>query len=436
MTLHRFVHLGDLHLGPNSRNPDRIAALKQAVDEQDYPGVSAWLWPGDLNHGRMGIEDRNVLAHYLQRMADRAPVVLCYGNHDLPGDLDVFAKLKATWPIYVVSRPTVLRVPLATIPDSHASIFVLPYPTRAGLVAAGTPSACIVDAARQALDVIFMDAAEQLRVAVATGDIAMMIGHVNVAGSITSSGQPNIGSEIEIDHSMLQRLPSGLYIGLNHIHRAQCLLPTCATYAGSMCRLDWGETEPKRYLVVEYDGGEPGHAVVSRDLDVAPMFHVEGDLARSGFVWHIVGCACGGCSESKDHPLDWRGTEVRVRYRFAAHEKSVLDESLVRAPFAGAKRLELDPIAVRDRAIRRPEVAAATTVGEKVAAFVGGMASAWTPSLDTKFAALQGPDGAAFLTTVAQGLSASQPPIPSGPTSRPAGPAVDADRTLPQEVLL
>ncbi len=242
-----FVHIGDCHFGPNARNADRWRALRQIVEENidrvDREDVAAWLLPGDLNHGRMTIEDRNEWAFALRTMADHAPVVICYGNHDLPGDLDVFARLAAQWPIHVVDTPEVLRI---LIPHEQgrlqrASIFVLPYPTEAGLVSAGVAPGEMVPTARQALDAIFLSAAAQLDEARARGDLVLMIGHVNVAGSITSVGQPNIGQEIELDGALLARL-GGCYKGLNHIHKAQEI--GGAHYPGSICRLDWGEIEP------------------------------------------------------------------------------------------------------------------------------------------------------------------------------------------------
>jgi DNA repair exonuclease SbcCD nuclease subunit len=69
-------------------------------------------------------------------MADAAPVVIIYGNHDRPGDLDGFANLKAGHPIYVIDRPHVLVLRLAT--QQMAAIFCLPYPQKAGLVAAAS----------------------------------------------------------------------------------------------------------------------------------------------------------------------------------------------------------------------------------------------------------------------------------------------------------
>lgn len=420
---HRFVHLGDLHLGPNSRNVDRMAALDQAIAENINQPVSAWLFPGDLDHGRQTIEDKNYLSARVQRMADKAPVVIVYGNHDLPGDLDFLAKLHAVWPIYVIARPQVLKVPLAPDAQGTAAIFCLPYPTRAGLVSAGVASSSLVDAARQALDVIFMAAAGELAEAVKEGCVPLMIGHVNVAGSIASSGQPNIGKEIELDPTLIQRL-GPIYVGLNHIHKAQEI--GGAWYAGSMCRLDWGEIEPKRYLVVEYERAmvmsesetdwssrtvteEWLYTVTSQPLDVAPMYHVEGELTRDGFTWAVTAQDGRVITEIPAGAVGWEGCEVRVRYRFNANEKTALDEALVRAPFAGAKRLELDPIGIRERASRAPEVAAAQTLEAKVEAFVRRSNVPWGDGMERKLAALQQPDGAAFLTQVLNDIKPETP---------------------------
>ena len=99
MSLHEFVHLGDLHLRGDRRNLQRLAALDQAIAVgMAMAHLEAWLWPGDLNDRRMTIDDRNALAERLRTMADFAPVVICCGNHDLPGDLDVFARLRTRYP--------------------------------------------------------------------------------------------------------------------------------------------------------------------------------------------------------------------------------------------------------------------------------------------------------------------------------------------------
>lgn len=395
-----FIDIGDFHAGPGPRNADRYRSLDHIIDVGErFSYLAAWLWPGDLNHGRMTIEDRNALAGRLQRMAAVAPVVICYGNHDLPGDLDVFARLKAKWPVYVIDRPQTLRI-LTAAPGTapiHASIFVLPYPTKAGLVSLGVEHGGIIPTAAQALDTIFMVAAHDLETAAAAGDLTLMIGHVNVAGSLTSVGQPNIGYEIEISEAHLQRFAPSMPKLLNHIHKAQFI--GGAYYPGSVCRLNWGEVEPKEFIdVTMFEDGQWG--ISHHPLDVPPMYHVEGELTRDAFTYHVVG---------DQAPLDgaaisWKGCEVRVRYRFKASEKSGLDTARVLAEFAEAARLEVEPIAVPDRELRQPEVAAARSLAEKLAVYMH--VEQLAPSLAVKLTALEHGDPLVTLSKVQTELSA------------------------------
>lgn len=367
-----FVHIGDFHAASGPRNADRYRALDQIIATgEQLSSLGAWLWPGDLNHGRMTIEDRNALAERLARMAAVAPVVITYGNHDASGDLDVFARLKAVFPIYVIATPQVMRIPLGGQPPvlvgcegPFVSIFVLPYPTKAGLVSAGLQHDDLIPTAADHLDALFMLAATQLEAARQNGDLTLMIGHVNVAGSAMSAGQPNIGHEIEIGPQHLDRLGQ-IFKGLNHIHKAQSIAG--AHYAGSVCRLSWGEIEEKSFSVVSYDAG--GFcALERRTIDVAPMYHVEGDLARDSFTYRVTD---GPNGKEQATPDTWRGCEVRVRVRFKQSERATLAMALVHAEFAEALRLEVEPFGVSDRELRAPAVALARSLPEKLAAYAG-----------------------------------------------------------------
>lgn len=380
----QLVHLGDAHFGPQGgRNADRYAALDQILrDAEGLPRLGAWLWPGDLNHSRMTIEDRNALAARLVQMARRAPVVLCYGNHDLPGDLDIFAHLHAAHPIYVVDRPAVLSVRLAT--GAMAAIAVLPYPTRAGLIAAGTGASQTLEAGREALTAIVRGLAAELDVARANGQVVLTIGHVNVAGAIASTGQPQIGQEIELDPAAVGELARRGYVGLNHIHRPQSIHG--AYYAGSITPMDWGEIEPKRYLVIEITGAEA--VVRSCPIATPAMYHVEGELTREGFTWRVTR-GLGGAPAAA--PETFAGADVRVRYTYRVAERDVLDVRQVAAPFAGARRLKLDPVPLADRAIRAPQVAAARTLEEKIRAYCAQEGLPVTEGLLAKVAALTAP---------------------------------------------
>jgi DNA repair exonuclease SbcCD nuclease subunit len=255
MARHVFVHIGDAHIGAGPRLADKLAALDQIivwVDQAAERGeLAAILWPGDLFHQKSTIEDRNVLAPRLQRLAQRAPVVLIDGNHDAPGDLEILSRLHAFYPIHVVSEPKILHVCCAN--GAIARLACLPYPHRGGLVSSGVAHDDLGQEARRLLEPAFMLFASELAAAQGDGAIPLFIGHVNVGGSLSSTGQPQIGREIELDPSLLARL-GPVYKGLNHIHRHQELAG--AVYAGSVCRMDYGENEDKGF-VVRRAGADP-----------------------------------------------------------------------------------------------------------------------------------------------------------------------------------
>lgn len=398
------VHIGDFHAGPGARNDARYRALDQIIDAAlQLPSLGAWLWPGDLSHQRQTIEDENALIVRLQRMANVAPVVIVYGNHDVAGDLDKFSEIKAAHQIYVVDRPAVIRVRLATM--AFATIACLPYPHKHGLVMAGCANPDIVDEAANALDAIFLHFAAQLDLAREEGDLALFIGHANVGGAITSSGQPNIGREIELSPRHLDRL-GPIYKGLNHIHKAQEIHG--AHYPGSVCRLDWGEIEEKRWLELAYHQAEQGDrpdlsfVVESHAIDVAPMYYTEGELTRDGYTYEVI---AGPGGEPQLKPASWKGCEVRARYRVKQSERTVVNKALVLAEFAEALLLHDDPVTVPDRALRAPEVAAAKTLPAKVAAWceIGGSVAsetvlqklAWLENGDPEYVIIGAKDHAA-----------------------------------------
>jgi hypothetical protein len=411
---HRIVHIGDLHLGPNARQADRLAALDLIIEtELAKPDLALWALPGDLFHSRSSIDDRNELAPRLQRMADAAPVVLVYGNHDAPGDLELLARLKARHPITVASRPGVDYFVGGT-GEIIAAAFI-PYPSRAGLVGAGVASGALEQTGSQFFDmaVIGLSAGlEQIADGIVDGEpyIPIVLGHVNVAGARASSGQPQIGQEIELDQAALQRFQANAYIGLNHIHKHQQV--GRAVYAGSICRLDFGEVEPKGYVEVTYLklGDQWQHTWQFVELPVAPLYHVEGELTREGFTFV---CTTGVGGDVVDTPASWHGSEVRVRYRFKKAEAGALDVARIHAEFAEAKSLKLDPVPVLEHTVRAPEIATAVTLEAKVRACCDVQGIAWTSGLAAKLAALQSQDPAVVLA----GVTGSSTPSSSTPNA-------------------
>ena len=248
--MHQIVCIGDLHLrSTGDREPARRQALDQIVREGcELPNLGAWLQFGDIFDSRSTTEDRNVLSAYLIAMASRAPVVIVLGNHEAPNDADILGKLSARWPIHVVTGPQVLPVQLAT--GHTAACACLPYPHRAGLIAAGAVKSDVLQVGARALADVCRGLAMELRDWQERGALPIFAGHVNVEGSILSNGQASIGVELSIDAEML-RLFGDVPKILGHIHFPQTIAG--AYYAGSIAPCNWGEVEKKRYLVVEFE---------------------------------------------------------------------------------------------------------------------------------------------------------------------------------------
>lgn len=248
--------IGDAHFKTDARQPDRLASVDQILDEcgsikaslSGGPPIGMWAVPGDLFDSNSDVLARNAWADRIQFMANVAPVLICYGNHDRDHDLYYLGKVKGQFQVYVIDRPqtVVVRLPKDL---GDIVVFVLPYPYPAGLVAEGTAPADVIPKARAMLDVIFMQASANLVKAQKDGRPTLFIGHANVGGSRMSTGQPLIGQEIELDPALLVRLGDCPKI-LNHIHMPQEIGGAWLT--GSITAQTWGECEPKRYLVVEY----------------------------------------------------------------------------------------------------------------------------------------------------------------------------------------
>lgn len=424
MSLLRLVHLGDLHAqSTHPRNADRLAALDQVIEREHGQQVNAWLMPGDLLHARSTVQDRNDLAARLTRMADRAPVWLCYGNHDAPGDLDIFGALRARHLVTVIHKPMVVDLASAVC-AMRVGCFVLPYPSKAGLVAAGVEHESLNAETSKAFDLMFMEAAASFDAYRASGAPVLMIGHVSIGGAISSVGQPQIGTELEISQAHLDRLGDCPKL-LNHIHKHQYI--GGAVYAGSLCRLDWGEVEPKGYIVAEYETCPTKHwAVRFVELNVPPMYHVEAELTwlppgseRVGFVYE-QGCyeiffKVTRGPEGEIIPMPdtaqtfqwWRGADVRVRVRYRAAERDRLDGGLleIRKKFTEARRCEIEPIIVPDRALRAPEVVAAKTLDEKLKAWADVSGVTWAGEIVTRATELQSGESATVIAGVTERMA-------------------------------
>ena len=403
----RVLAIGDSHFGPNERNADRYASLDQIIVWGTSRPLGAWLHAGDLNHAKMTIEDRNELVPRFQRMAKHAPVCMFVGNHDVDGDLRVFSKLKAKYPIVVIERPEVHRLELAT--GGHAAIFGVPYIHRGGLVGAGVNHDDLGQVARQLVEPVFMAAAHEMEAAADRGDLPVFLAHLAIGGALMSTGQPSVGREIEVDPGLLGRLGDIPKL-LGHIHRHQAIHG--AWYLGSIARMDHGENEEKVFGVLTFSS--PREWTIEFEPLAVPAQHlIEGRLTRDGFTIDRIdgadACACkgtgvdnamGSVTQCECGSGGWIGADVKVRYHYQRSERSAIDLAHIYATVAGCRSLKLDPIAAIEREVRAPEVAQAVTVEAKAEAYCTRRQIEWTQTIAAKLTALQQQSPEAILAAV------------------------------------
>ena len=371
----RVIHIGDIHLQHgHPRNADRLAALDQIVAyaQTSKVPIDAIVIPGDVWHIKPTTPDINAFEARASALANIADLVICYGNHDEPASLNIFGKTRTKHRITVVDVPCVVYAGV----KADLAIFVWPWTYKAGLVTQGVAPDAIGTEARPHIETIFRSCAALIHDE--RGYLPLAIGHWQISGAIASTGQPQIGRPgIEIDQTLLDLL-GPIYKGANHIHKHQTA--GGAVYAGSICRMDFGENEDKGFLVVDiFPGGAFEWEFVP--LRVPAQITIEGELVRKDGQWHFI----------TESPVpDVTGADVRCLYHYKQAEAAALDLDLLQETFVGARSYKLEGIPELEHQIRAPEIVAAVTLEAKARAYCDRQGIAWSDGIAQKLQELQG----------------------------------------------
>ncbi len=373
----KIAHFGDIHLRADGRFEDTLRCLDFAIDDGIAQGVDLWVIPGDLFDTKSVPADRNAMALRLRRMANHAPTVIGRGNHDKIGDLTIFELLEAEHPIQVFERPGIALV-------GGVQVFILPHFDKsqaAGLLPADLPIEQADDAMVQAVKTIFLHWKGELPSRTAAMDAtskefhalfseahiatypAVMIGHLTIAGSILSNGEPHPHQGVQLSIADLDQLGFDAVM-LNHIHKTQaCDAAGRIRYAGSLSRANFGEEDgPKGWLLWEIDerGAEP--RVEFREVPARRMLTLDAawNEERGGIVAPF----------SFDVPAD---AEIRLRVT-VPEDHSAQAESFVaemRKTLAHVHALKVEVSTTPVSRVRAGEIATAKTPVEKLSAFWG-----------------------------------------------------------------
>jgi exonuclease SbcD len=285
----RALHFADLHIGMenygkidpatgiSSRIRDFLDRLDEVIAYAFGHDADLILFAGDAFKTRdPDPTQQREFARRIKKLAERTPVLMLVGNHDVPGiaaratSVDIFSTLEV--PNVIVGRAPGSRV----VETKRGPVFLawMPFPVRSRLLARDDSRGGSIEDLDRALESAVNDAlADFAREAAGQAMPRVLAGHFSVGGATFGSERSvMVGRDLVIAKSALAD-PAWDYVALGHIHKhqnltAHDLLPSPAgrgaggegiggegelrfppvVYSGSLERIDFGEeVEPKGF---------------------------------------------------------------------------------------------------------------------------------------------------------------------------------------------
>lgn len=281
----KILHFADLHLGVesygridpdtglSSRLLDFLKALDKVVDYAIDNKIDLVLFCGDAYKTREPTQtQQREFAKRIYRLSTSGiPIFLLIGNHDLPNAIgkatttEIFDTLTVK-NVYVSNRPEVYRIPT---PSGIVQVVSLPWLRRSALLTKEDTKNLTLEQINERLQAVMTEV-----IANKAGELdpelpAVLAAHVWVTGAqVGSESSMTIGQEHALLVSNVVH-PAFDYVALGHIHKHQVLNENPpVVYAGSLERLDFGETEDEKgfYLVEIEPDGEAGKRKVRFDF--------------------------------------------------------------------------------------------------------------------------------------------------------------------------
>ena len=282
----RLLHFADLHVGMenygkldpqtgiSSRIRDFLDRLDEIVDFAFAHEADLVVFAGDAFKTRdPDPTQQREFARRIKKLADRVPVFMLVGNHDIPGiaaratSIDIFSTLDVT--NIKVGRGIGSQV----IQTRRGPVFLgwVPFPVRSRLIAQEDHRGASVEELDRAVGALISGELADLARQAAEQDMPrVLVGHFSVAGATYGSERSvMLGRDLIIQKSALAD-PAWDYVALGHIHKHQNLTPAHPrgapdaesvdarlppiVYSGSLERIDFGEeVEDKGFCWVKLE---------------------------------------------------------------------------------------------------------------------------------------------------------------------------------------
>ena len=266
----RVLHFADLHVGmenygkldPQTGISSRIRDFLDRLDEVVAYAIShdadLVIFAGDAFKTRdPDPTQQREFARRIKQLADKIPVFMLVGNHDIPGmaaratSIDIFRTLDV--PNIIVGRGISSQV----IETKRGPVFLgwVPFPVRNRLIAQDEHRGASVEELDRAVETLVSgELADLARQAAAHDMPRVLVGHFSVSGATYGSERSvMLGRDLVVQKSALAD-PAWDYVALGHIHKHQNLTAgeqgsggagekhtPPVVYSGSLERIDFGE---------------------------------------------------------------------------------------------------------------------------------------------------------------------------------------------------
>jgi DNA repair protein SbcD/Mre11 len=275
----RALHFADLHIGmenygrldPQTGISSRIRDFLDRLDEvSDFAlahDADLVIFAGDAFKTRdPDPTQQREFARRIKKLADRMPVLMLVGNHDIPGmaaratSVDIFRALEVV--NVIVGR----NIGSQVVDTRRGPVFLawVPFPVRNRLLAQDAHRGASVEDLDRAVEALISTELADLAGKAAGHDMPrVLVGHFSVTGATYGSERSvMLGRDLVIQKSALAD-PVWDYVALGHIHKHQNLTPRSAVdvppivYSGSLERIDFGEeAEDKGFCWLSLARGE------------------------------------------------------------------------------------------------------------------------------------------------------------------------------------
>ncbi len=330
----KILHFADLHigmenygrldpqLGVSSRIRDFLDRLDEVVAYAFDHDADLVIFAGDAFKTRdPDPTQQREFAKRIKHLADKIPVFMLVGNHDVPGmaqkatSVDIFRALDV--PNVIIGHQDGSQV----VHTKSGDVFLVwvPFPIRNRLLAQEDHRGASIDQLDSKLQDIITTIMRDLATEAAEQKMPrVLVGHFSVGGATFGSERSvMLGRDLVVPLSQLKDSVWD-YVALGHIHKHQNLNDSPpVVYSGSLERIDFGEeVEDTGFCWIELDRGKIKWDFIK--VKARSFVTIKIDIRDSGDAVSAV--------QAKIKSRDLNGAIARVIIKLHAHQEASLRE--------------------------------------------------------------------------------------------------------------